>query len=174
MVLLLVTAVSIIVWLLVRPAEISTATTSTTETTNSSTLAPTSEATGAATETSQYGYISEFGLKYTKTDNQSHLAYSIETLSDGSKAAYFMTSVAAQQCSAHSAGVIIQSSSQIKDVDGVAIRTDQKQIGDYWYAYTPPQSSNCEATMTDSTLAKTIENQSTIVKNEIFASLQLK
>lgn len=169
-IILLTAALGCVVWLLLHPRTIEK--TISLSTVQSSATSRSSSATNED-KTSAYGYIDEFGLKYTKTDNQKHLAYTIEPLDSDSKMAYFMTSVAISDCGPHYAGYIEQSASQIKDLDG-SVRADEKKIGNYWYVYTSPQSSNCVATMNNSVLMKTIENESIIVKREIFATLELK
>ncbi len=102
------------------------------------------------------------GVKYVKTDNQKYVVTSIEKV-DGNMVAYFTSSAHADICGTKDmyAGLISRSANPAFGIP----EEKQKKIGEYWYAFSPPQAYNCE----DMTLKY---NETDIVSKEIFGTLQ--
>lgn len=172
---LILLALAALAWSLMgpksTPASTTTTTTATPNTTTNKdkTVAPTTTTPAGMQNTVEYATIPEFGLKYKKTANQSHLSYTIKTDPVG-KGAQFMTNIGGTRCPQHAAGYIEQTKEQAKGSDGTLIG-GQKKIGNYWYYYISPQAMGCDFG-TDKAAGDAVANETKIVQNEIFGTLE--
>lgn len=170
---LVLIAAGVVAWFFMKPKDAAAPTTQPSNGQNIQTKPDTTQPSSTdQTDNKVYMTISELGVKYVKTDNQKHLSYTYEKLdNNGGAMIDFLTDIAGSKCPAkHSAGYIERSAAQMKGLDGT-VYADQKQIGMYWYRYVSPQSLMCDAAYDDEALGVSIENESKIVQNEIFATL---